>query len=169
MPDLTPFHREFVFLHVLGVFLFLFAHGISAGVIFWVRRERDRAALRSLLSLSYRAVLVMAVGALLILLTGILAGFSGDYWTTGRLWLWASLGVFVVVFVLMTPLARTPLDRIREALDEPTSDPPTLGSVVDVAPASLEAAIAATRPMLVTALGVGAVIVLTWLMMYKPF
>jgi len=169
MPDLAPFHREFVFLHVLGVFLFLFAHGISAGVIFWVRRERDRAALRSLLGLSYKAVLVMSVGGLLLLASGILAGFSGNYWTTGRLWLWASLAIFVVVFLLMTPLARMPLDRIRKALDEPTSAPPTPGSAVDVAPASLEEAVAATRPMLVAALGLGAVVVLTWLMMYKPF
>lgn len=169
MPDLAPFHREFVFVHVLGVFLFLFAHGISAGVMFWVRRERDRGALRALLGLSYKAVLVMAVGGLLLLVSGILAGFSGNYWTTGRLWLWASLAIFVVVFLLMTPLARMPLDRVRKALDEPTSEPPTPGSVVDVAPVSLEEALAGTRPMPVAALGLGTVVVLTWLMMYKPF
>ncbi|HUG48134.1 MAG TPA: DUF2269 family protein [Candidatus Limnocylindria bacterium] len=170
MPDLGQFHREIVFLHVIGVFLFLLAHGVSAGVMFWLRREREPAVLRSLLGLSYKAVLAMAVGALLLFVTGILAGFSGDSWTDGRLWLWVSLAVFVAVFLLMTPLARMPLDRIRKALDEPTSEPPTLGSAVEPgASASLEAAITATRPMLVAGLGVGAVIVLTWLMMYKPF
>ena len=137
--------------------------------MFRVRRERQPEALRALLGLSYSALLAMAVGALLLFVTGLLAGFSGNYWTTGQLWLWASLAIFVAVFLLMTPLARMPLDRVRKALDEPTTGPPTAGSAVDVAPTSLDGAIAGTRPMLVATLGVGAVIVLTWLMMYKPF
>jgi hypothetical protein len=169
LPDLGPFHREFVFIHVVGVFAFLLAHGVSAGVMFWLRREREPAAVRALLGLSQSALMVMFVGALLLFVSGIVAGFSGNFWTAGGLWLWASLILFIVVFLLMTPLARMPLDRVRKALDEPTSGPPTLGSAVEPAPADLEVAISALRPMLVASLGVGAVIILTWLMMYKPF
>jgi hypothetical protein len=160
VPDLAPFHREIVFVHLLGIFAFLLAHGISAGVIFMVRRERDPAALRALLSLSRQALNVMFAGALVLLVTGILAGFSGNYWATGRLWLWASLAVFVGVFLLMTPLARSPLDKVREALGDGEA-------AIDAA--GLEGAAASARPMAVAGLGLAAVVVLTWLMMYKPF
>ncbi|CAN5862810.1 hypothetical protein BH24CHL6_BH24CHL6_09250 [soil metagenome] len=169
MPDLGPFHREFVFIHILGVFAFLLAHGVSAGAMFRLRSEREPAALRALLGLSQASLMVMFVGAVLLFVSGIVAGFSGNYWTAGGLWLWASLIVFIAVFLLMTPLARMPLDRVRKALDELTSGPPTPGSAVEPAPASLEVAVGALRPMLVASLGVGAVVVLTWLMMYKPF
>lgn len=177
MPDLGPFHREFVFTHVIGVFAFLLAHGVSAGAMFRLRRERDPAALRALLGLSHASLIVMSVGALLLFVSGIVAGFSGEYWTDGDFWLWASLIIFIAVALLMTPLARMPLDRVRKALDEPASAPPTLdGKVeptldgtVEPTPASLEVALSALRPMLVASLGVGTVVVLTWLMMYKPF
>lgn len=169
MPDLGPFHREFVFIHVIGVFAFLLAHGVSAGAMFRLRRERDPAALRALLGLSHASLLVMSIGALLLFVSGIVAGFSGNYWTDGDLWLWASLIIFVVVALLMTPLARMPLDRARKALDEPASGPPTPDGTAEPAPASLEVALGALRPMLVASLGVGTVVVLTWLMMYKPF
>lgn len=160
MPDLGQVHRELVFVHLLGVFAFLLAHGISAGVMFMIRRERDPAALRALLTLSRQALNVMFIGALVLFVTGILAGFSGNYWATGRLWPWVSLAVFVGVFLLMTPLARTPLDRLREAIGDGTAA---------VEAAGIDAAAASARPMLVAGLGLGAVIVLTWLMMYKPF
>lgn len=160
MPDLAPFHRDFVFVHLLGVFMFLLAHGVSAGVLFRLRSERDPAVLRSLLRLSEGALSVMGVGALILLVAGILAGFSGNYWTTGRYWLWASLVIFIGVGLLMTPLARFPLNRVRDAVDEATGE-------LDAA--TMEAAVGARRPILVASVGLGAVALLAWLMMYKPF
>jgi uncharacterized membrane protein len=156
VPDISPFHREFVFIHVLGVFVFLLAHGVSAGVMFRIQRESDPQSVRALLKLSEASISMMIVGALVILASGIIAGFSGDYWTTGSYWVWASLALFLVVGILMTPLARSPLNRIRDAVDSGDT-------------AAIQAATASTRPMLVAGLGVGAIVVLTWLMMYKPF
>ncbi len=40
------------FLHVLGVFAFLMAHGASASMLFRLRRERDPEKIRTLLDLS---------------------------------------------------------------------------------------------------------------------
>jgi len=156
VPDLAPFHREFVFVHLLAIFAFLLAHGVSAGVIFRIRRETDPQSVRSLLKLSEGSIMVMGVAALVVLVSGVLAGFSGNYWTAGSYWLWASLAVFLIVAFLMTPLARIPLNRVRDAVDSGDS-------------AAVELATASTRPMLVASLGVAAVVVLTWLMMYKPF
>ena len=35
--DLGPYHSVIVFVHIVGVFLFLLAHGVSAGVIWRLR------------------------------------------------------------------------------------------------------------------------------------
>lgn len=168
MPDLAPFHGLFVFAHVLGVFLFLLAHGVSAAVMLRLRGERDLVALRTLLDLSRRTFTVMLSGFLIWLFGGLLAGFSGNFWTTGRYWIWASLAVGVLVVGIMTPLGRGYFERLRGALgiDRKTGalDP---GVIVD--PAAVEAVIAAGRPMLLAAIGVGGVVALSWLMMFKPF
>lgn len=169
MPDLSSFHRDFVFLHVLGVFVFLLAHGVSAAVLFRVRAERDPVALRSLLALSEAAMIGMGVGFLVLLATGILAGFSGNYWTSGRLWLWASVAVFVVVVLLMTPLARFPLDRVRTAVGLKEQKGRAEASPPIAESAAIEAATASVRPWPVAAVGLGGVALLAWLMMYKPF
>lgn len=156
MPDLSVFHREFVFVHVVSIFVFLLAHGVSAGVMFWAKRESEPTTLRSLLKLSESSVNIMFGAGLLILASGVVAGFSGNHWTAGGLWVWASLIVFLAVAFAMTPLGRSPLNRVRDAVD--AGDATAIASTT-----------AALRPELVASLGVGAVVVLTWLMMYKPF
>jgi hypothetical protein len=101
--------------------------------------------------------------------TGIVAGFSGNYWTSGRLWIWASLVVVVIVVGLMTPMGRMYLDRVRTALgvDPKGKVGQPLGETVD--PVALDEAIRSGRPLLVAGLGIVGVAILAWLMMFKPF
>ena len=169
MIDLAPYHQWIVFVHILGVFLFLLAHGASAAVLLRLRGEREPHAVLTLVDLSSRSINVMAVGLLLWFFGGIAAGFSGNFWTSGRLWIWASLVVAVVVIGLMTPLGRSYLNRVRTALGiDPKGKPgQELGAHVDGA--ALDDAIRSGRPMLLASIGLGAVAVLTWLMMFKPF
>jgi hypothetical protein len=166
--DLSPFHTWIVFIHIVGVFVFLLGHGVSAGVLWRLRTERDPATLRTLLGFSTWSMTLMGVGFLVWFFGGILAGFSGNYWTTGRYWIWASLLIAIAVILAMTPLGRLYLNRVRAALGV---DPKT--GVVDgnhtVDAAALEQAIASGRPVLVAVLGVGSVVVLAWLMYFKPF
>ena len=95
-------YQWLVFLHVLGVFGFLLAHGVSVFVAFRVQREKDVHAIRALLGLSASAVMMSTFSLLLILVAGIIAGFMGNWWSMG--WIWAALGVFVVVWILMSRL-----------------------------------------------------------------
>lgn len=169
MPDLAPFHAWIVFVHVLGVFLFLLAHGVSAAVLLRLRAERDPATVRTLVDLSSRTFSVMGVGAAIWFLAGILAGFSGNYWTGGKLWIWASLLVVVVVGGLMTPLGRSYLDRVRTVLGIEPGGRAGQPTTYDVDPQALEAAIMSGRPLLLAAFGLGGLVILTWLMMFKPF
>jgi hypothetical protein len=169
MPDLAPFHAWIVFAHVLGVFLFLLAHGASAAVLLRLRSERDPATVLTLVDLSSRSFAVMGIGAAIWFFTGILAGFSGDYWTGGKLWIWASLAVVVVVGGLMTPLGRSYLDRVRTVLGIEPRGRAGQPMAEDVDAQALEAAIMSGRPLVLTAFGLGGLVVLTWLMMFKPF
>ena len=168
MPDLSPFHVWFVFAHILGVFLFLLAHGVSVWVLFRLQSERNPVIMRALLDLSNRSMTMLLIGFLVWLIAGILAGFSGDFWTTGRYWIWASLVVALALVVIMTPLGRMYLDRVRIAvgMDKKTGvvDP---DFVVDGG--AVDAAVASGRPMLLAVIGLGGVAVLSYLMMFKPF
>ncbi len=74
--DLSPFHGWIVFLHVVGVLLFVLAHGVSVAVLLKMRTERDPVALRTLLDLSRTSLNVAGVGFLLWFVGGIVAGFS---------------------------------------------------------------------------------------------
>jgi uncharacterized membrane protein len=169
MPDIAWTHAYVKYIHIVGVFLFLLAHGVSAAVVLRLRRERDPAAVRTLVDLSARAIGVMGLGAAVWLFSGILLGFSGNYWTTGRYWLWASLAIFVVVGGLMTPLGRFYVDRVRTALGVDPKAPTKPPATMEVDPAALDAAIMSGRPLTLAALGFGGILVLAWLMMFKPF
>ena len=67
-----------VFLHVLGVFGFLMSHGVSAAVSLKLRGERDLERVRALLQPSGLSLYASYPSLLLLLVTGIVAGFMGD-------------------------------------------------------------------------------------------
>jgi small-conductance mechanosensitive channel len=169
MPDIAFVHPYASYIHIVGVFLFLLAHGVSAAVVWRLRSERDPAAVRTLVDFSARSIGVMGIGAAMWFFSGIILGFSGNYWSTGRYWLWASLAVAVVVVGLMTPMGRLYLNRVREALGIDSRGPVDQPISTTVDPAALDAAIMSGRPLLLIAIGFGGILILTWLMMFKPF
>ena len=169
MPDLSWTHPYVLYLHVLGVFAFLLGHGVSAMVVWRIRSERDPATLRTLLNFSTRSMNLMGIGAAVWLFSGIYLGFSGNYWTYGKYWLWASLAIAVVVIGLMTPLGRLYLNRVRVALGQDPTGKTTPPIPAEVDAAALEVAINSGRPMTLLVLGFGALAVLAWLMMFHPF
>ena len=166
--DLTPYLPWIVFLHVVGAFLFVAGHGVSIGVAFRIRQERDPARLLAYLDLSAWSLGLAGVGLLLILLFGIVAGIvAGSF---GRAWIWVSLVLFIVIGGLMTPLGGIPLSKIRLALgqrtrgmkpDEP--DPPAL-PMDEVVPM-----LDALRPGVLALIGGGGFVVILYLMMFRPF
>jgi hypothetical protein len=102
-------------IHVASAFGFILAHGASAAVALQLRRERDPGRVAALLDLSRSAMggLTWAM-ALVMLSSGIWLGFQADWW--GRVWIWASIAVLVLLMGLMTPLGGIKLNRIRTAL-----------------------------------------------------
>src|SRR5919112_3916956 len=92
---MAPMYGLVVFLHVLGAFAFVAAHGVSMFAAFRLQGERDRSRQATLLELSQMGVGASYVGLLLLLVAGILAGFIGDHW--GRGWIWGALGTLIAV------------------------------------------------------------------------
>jgi hypothetical protein len=168
----TDLHTWIVFIHVAGVIVFLIAHGVSVGVVLRLRIERDPAAVRTLVELSRGSIMAMSLGALIWLVAGIVAGFTGKggagWWTTGSYWIWTSLVLAIVIIGLMTPMGRIYLNRIRAAVgvDLKTG---VVAPGFQVDPVALETAVRSGNPTLLAAIGVGGLLILLWLMVFKPF
>ena len=153
-------HRWWVFLHVAGVFAFLMAHGVSAYVTFKLRGERDPSRVSHLLELSASSVGVMWNSIGVLLLGGVLAGFTGHFW--GQAWIWVAIGVFVIVIVAMYALGTTWAARLRTisaAMSEGTEA---------VSSQQFEEILRSRRPYTIAGVGFVGLAVLLWLMLFKP-
>jgi hypothetical protein len=162
-------YQFWVFVHLVGVFGFLLAHGVSTAVALSLRRERDPQKVRALLELSSWSMAGFYVSILVLLAGGITAGFLGHWWGQG--WIWAALGALVVMMGAMYGLATPYFNRLRQAVGAPTSgkrrrraEPAPPPQVVD-----LEPLLRSSRPMLVVVVGIVGLVAILWLMVYKPF
>lgn len=169
--DLTPLRPWLVLTHVLAVLAFVLLHGASASVAFRLRGERKPERVRALLELS-NAYLNWMYGALaVLLLSGIAAGIAGGWWTSGRLWLWLSVGLLVAIFAGMYSVATPYFDGLRHAVGLPTyqdvrekRDPP-----LPAADSELATLLSSRRPAAIALIGLGGIGLITGLMVLKPF
>ena len=154
-------YQWMVFLHIAGVFAFLVAHGVSVGVAFRVRGERDPRRIMALLELSSWSTGLMYGGLLLLLAGGIIAGFMGDWWGNG--WIWVSLGTLIAVMMAMYGVATGYYKRLRLIV----------GAMADGSQAVSEQRLAelleGPRPWILSVIGFGGILFLLYLMLFKPF
>ena len=163
-------YQWLVFAHVLGVFGFLLAHGTAAAVAFALPRQREVERIRVLLDLSRSVNMVANISLLVLLAAGITAGFMGRWWGQG--WIWAALGLFILMSVTMSLLGSGPLNRIRQFVHagNPSRSEAISHSPLDAsAEKQLAVLLAATHPWLLTVIGGGGLTLILWLMMFKPF
>ena len=166
--DLTPYLPWLKFAHILGAFLFVGGHGVSMAMAFRLRHEREAPRMLALLDLSAGAIGLATIGMLVLLVAGIVDGVVGGYF--GLLWIWAALVIFVGTGIAMTPMASGHFNAIRQALGQRTrqmkpGEPDPVALPIDQAIALA----AGPRPMQVAAIGGIALLVLLWLMTFKPF
>lgn len=141
------------FLHILGLGVFLLAHGISAGASLVLRRQAAAAARGAILMLSIRANYVAFPGLLVVLVTGVWMGFLQSWWRMG--WIWAGIVVLVLSIVAMSAMS-VPYHRAREVLGD--------GQMAD-----LDTRLKRARPVELAAIGTVALLILFFLMVFKPF
>jgi hypothetical protein len=157
-----------VFLHVAGGFTFVLAHGASASVAFALRRERNPERIRALLDLSSGSFNVMYLSLLVLLAAGIVAGFMQKWWGQG--WIWTALGLLIAIMVGMTVFGTLFYGKVRKAaglqyMESFKPHPP----LEPASAAELEALLARGQPVLITVIGFGGLLLILWLMMFKPF
>ena len=156
--------------HVLCVLAFLAIHGVSMGVWWRVRRERDRAILEPLLDLSVGFITPMSLAGLLLIVSGILVGVAGAWWFNGQWWLWVSIGLLIAIVAVMTPLVAIPMTGMRRGLGMPTQADRKAGIVpAPVDDVELDRLLSDRRPTVGASLAIGGIVLITWLMETKPF
>jgi MFS family permease len=164
----VEFYPWVVLGHVILVIVAFGAHGVSAFAMFAARREPDRQRLTAFLDMSTMSVNVAGFGLILGVVLGIVAAAMAGYF--GRLWPWVSIVVVVIVFIAMTPMAARPMNGVRKALGQAVpgdkkDDPPRQpGTAEEVARAQ-----ARLNPGLVASIGLTGIVILVWLMEFKPF
>jgi hypothetical protein len=156
-----------VFAHILGAFTFVLAHGVSMFVAIRIRGEQDQVRVAALLDLSKSAVAIAAFAVIFLLITGVAAGFVGDWW--GQRWIWVSIAILVLLWGYMSFRGTRYLDDVRHAVgsvglyDKKGTEPPPAD------PTTAATLLASARAIeLATVGGIGLVAIL-FLMAFKPF
>jgi hypothetical protein len=148
-------------LHIVAVLGFVMFHGVSVWVALRLRKERDRVRIAELLQFSGSSVQWTYVALGLLILFGVIAGFVGNWW--GQWWIWVALLILVLLIGEMSAVAAPYYRRVKEAVEvRPSGVPRTSDEELDEI---LRSRLALSN----AALGFVALIVLTWLMVFKPF
>jgi hypothetical protein len=153
-------YQWWVFVHLVGVFGFLLAHGVSVMVLFRLRVERDPRRVNDFLQLSATSIRGFYISLGLLLLGGTVAGFLGHWWSYG--WIWGAIVILVVTSLAMYAMARPYYARVRlvaRALSE--------GSTA-VTAEQFDGVLKSGRPVTVAAIGIVGLVAILYLMVLKP-
>jgi hypothetical protein len=152
--------RWLLFLHIASVLALLGTHGTSITVLYRIRRERERARILDLVTLSGETILPMYVSLAAIVVTGILLGLKVHAFSLW--WIWAAIAILVVVAALMGAIARPYFARVKEACQMRPSGVPRVSDEE-----LLEILHASTAHVLSAIGGIGLLAIL-YLMIFQP-
>lgn len=144
------------FLHIVGAFGFIAAHGATAVVTFKMRSERDPAVIRTYLDLSRSTRGLMYGSFLLLLVAGILMGFHGAWWGMG--WIWTALVLLTLLFGAAFPLAIPYFRAVRRAAEREPVDRDELAKLLS-----------SPRGLVLAWVETLGILVIIYLMVFKPF
>ncbi len=157
-----------VLAHVLGAFGFALGHGVSVHAAFKLRGERDRGRIEALLDLSQTSLFLLYGSLLVLLAAGITAAFVGDWW--GRLWIWTSIGILVVIIATMYVVASPYYMGLRKALGRPGHEPKEGEAPPEpMTPEQLTDQLRSARPVWLAVVGGVGLVLIIALMILKPF
>lgn len=161
MLAITVAYNWWKFLHVAGVLAFVMFHGVSIIAALRLRTERDRTRVAELLRFSGTSILGMYVSLGWLIVFGVVAGIKGGWWNDG--WFWISVAILVLVAGEMSAVARPYYQRVKEAVEIRPSGVPRKSDE------ELEEILRARVGMVNAAIGAAALVVIAWLMIFKPF
>jgi len=150
-------------LHLTGVSVFLIVHGVQIWMMLALKPcYPDRARIFDRAEISRRATLPMYLSLGVLLVFGVIAGIADDWFSRNAAWLWASIVVLLVVTALMSAIATSFMRSVREATTQWADGSYTLDDE------QLKALLDGPQVALSTAVGGVGLMVILWLMVYKP-
>ena len=157
-----------VLLHVVGAFVFVLSHGVAVYMVNELPKQRDSRRIVALLDLSSASLNGLYLGLVLLLIGGIWAGIYGGHF--GRGWIWAALVVLVAIVVAMYAIATPYFKQLRLAAGQRVMGmPKDAPEPVALDEAAILAIAARSPAATLTAVGVGGLLIILWLMILKPF
>ncbi len=152
-------YQWFVFTHLAGIVLFVFAHGASAFAAYQIKGMRDPDVVSGYLTMSAQATRASYIGLLVLLIGGAGAATVNDFWP--QPWVWGSVIVLVGVFVGMYAVGARYYYGLRDLLTGKDGKPP-------ITPEELSAYLDSRVPDILGGIGGLGLLVLVWLMVMKP-
>jgi hypothetical protein len=152
-------YQWFVFTHLVGLVLFVFAHGASAFASYQIRSLRDPMAIGGYLTLSLQAVRTSYVGLVVLIIGGAGAATVNGLW--GQAWVWGSVIVLILVLLGMWIVGSRYYMNLRKMLLGSEGKPP-------ISEEDLATYLRSRVPDTLAAIGALGLLVLVWLMVMKP-
>jgi hypothetical protein len=141
-------YQWIVFIHIASVLGLLIVHPVT--IAFHLKEERVDVRIRELLEVTESASRLRWIFFALIIGSGILLGFLGSW--LGSTWIWIALVLFVAIGVVMNRYGGRTIDRIADTADD----------------AEMERLLAAFDPWILAVSGVGGLLLVLYLMLFKP-
>jgi hypothetical protein len=153
-----------VYLHIVVIFIFLIQHGAEIWVSFKLRQQKEPEGIFATYAfMPDNNVRNLRITYLLIIITGITAGFITPWWKQG--WMWAALGVMIVIWVVMKRVSSVYLYAV-DAITEHALKNREDASAIDKFRSELRAR---REPEILSGTSVLGGLIILWLMMFKPF
>ena len=159
-------YRFVVFLHVASVLIFMLSHGASAAVAFRLKKVSELQEVRALLTLSSSTFNTFYGSFLLLLGAGVAAGFMKHLW--GKGWLWTSLGLFILITISMLTMATPHFRALRKASGMEYYERKRMPAQ-EPRPEEVAVLLKSSLPTTISLIGTIGILIILWLMIYKPF
>jgi len=141
-------YQWIVFIHIASVLGLLLVHPVT--VAFHLKEERNDVRIRELLEVTEAASRLRWIFFGLVIVSGVVLGLLGSWW--GTAWIWAALVIFVAIGVVMNVYGGRTIDRIADTHDD----------------SEMERLLTRFRPGLLAVTGAGGLLVVLYLMLFKP-
>jgi len=142
-------YRWIVFIHIASLLGLLLVHPVT--VAFHLKQERVDVRIRELLEVSEAASRLRWIFFGLVIGSGVLLGFLGSWW--GNIWIWAALVIFVLIGVVMNRYGGRTIDEIADTRDD----------------SEMERLLTRFNPWILAITGTGGLLIVLYLMLFKPF
>jgi hypothetical protein len=138
-----------LYLHLASIIGLFLIHPVT--VAFHLQDERDPKRIRMLLDITEAAGPLRGIFALLVAATGLTLAFLGDWWQRGS-WIWGVIVVYVAILGVMGYYGRGKLAGLRAMKDDQL----------------MESQLERWHPWVLAGTGIGGVLIILALVVFKP-